>query len=283
MMSEESDEPKTWNYCGYRIINFLCLVIALTLNYVSSAGILSDYGVGDVSRNNPCLITPASYAFSIWAVIYVLTGIAMVYQLFAKQSDELLFEKLGWYVSAQWIVNGAWICVFVQDQDWSWILSPILIFTLLALLMLIVHQIESEREFLSWAEYISYYLGFNIYAGWVTGACIVNLSAAIRRFGWADGSPSMVWTEENWTITIGIVALLIYFSVAYKYTNGVYPAVYTWVSVAIAVEGGGRVERHDNISTAFYILAGINALVSIFFIATNVYGHCVKKSVSDDS
>ena len=56
-----------------RIANPLSFVIAAVVNGLSSTGVLSrGTGVGDVSDNNPTLITPASFAFSIWGVIYTL-------------------------------------------------------------------------------------------------------------------------------------------------------------------------------------------------------------------
>lgn len=65
-----------------KLMNTLAFILTIVLNYISSAGLISPYGVGTISRKYPTKITPASGAFAIWAYIYCLEALFVVYQYF---------------------------------------------------------------------------------------------------------------------------------------------------------------------------------------------------------
>ena len=60
-----------WNKQGWLAVAVLIFFLgSLFVNYQASAGIITDKGVGEVSREYELPITPASWTFSIWAIIY---------------------------------------------------------------------------------------------------------------------------------------------------------------------------------------------------------------------
>ena len=58
------------------ILNVLLFAGQITVNALAATGVLFGKSVGDVSRGNETRITPASYAFSIWSLIYLLQAVS---------------------------------------------------------------------------------------------------------------------------------------------------------------------------------------------------------------
>ena len=55
--------------------NLIGLVAVIVLNVLAATGILGGVTTKEVSDMNKSLLTPESYAFSIWSVIYILLAI----------------------------------------------------------------------------------------------------------------------------------------------------------------------------------------------------------------
>ena len=51
--------------------NLLSVILVLSVNYASQARLWGAPTIGEISRRIQTMITPASYAFAIWGVIYL--------------------------------------------------------------------------------------------------------------------------------------------------------------------------------------------------------------------
>ena len=70
----------------------------------------------------PTLITPASYAFAIWGLIYFSVAVFVVWGLVPSVRDnDLLFHKIGWWFLAGNTFNVLWIITFSQGEPVAWI------------------------------------------------------------------------------------------------------------------------------------------------------------------
>jgi hypothetical protein len=225
----------------YQVLNAVSFLLCVAFNGASASGALTGTRVGAVSDENPTLITPASYAFSIWSIIYTLVGAFAVYQAlppsWCRHDDALIFESIGpWFIAVN-ITNALWLITFTINTEAALWLSTILIFMLLGSIITLyqrsklwqrveVHSSTSRR----WLDFILIDLAFSLYGGWVTVASIVNVSAALYKSGWDGGAIS----PEVWSPLMLFIALIVNSLMVYNKQDAAWPAVLVWAAVAIS-------------------------------------------------
>ena len=75
--------------------------------------------------------------------------------------------------------------------------------------------------------------GLTLYAGWLTAATILNVTATFKSFGFSEFS---WYSEEQITITVLYVAFIIYTLASYLELNPLFGGVFIWVLFAIRNE-----------------------------------------------
>jgi len=276
------------DYGVLRILNVLFFIICVTTNGLGNAKIFSDYDVGQVSDDNPTMITPAGYAFIIWGIIYTLLCITAIYtalpssiceKINMPRNNSLLFDSISYWQVAQYTFNALWIIIFVQNEVWSMIVCLVLIVSLLTSNLFVLTKLEPERKNLNWIEFIGFWVGYSIYTGWVSVATILNVSLVLARLGWKDGDSRMVWTEEGWTILILWVAVGIYVTYVTRWRNPVFGFVLAWASSAIMKKSG---DDYDNSVSANAMGVMITMLVYCTVLAImQLYEYFQKKDEKD--
>lgn len=83
------------------ILNAVAYAVNLVVTY--GIGVLGIGGLpnnSELSEKYPTLITPAGWAFAIWAIIFISQGVFVVAQFFKKyRADPLVQDGVGyWYV-----------------------------------------------------------------------------------------------------------------------------------------------------------------------------------------
>jgi len=282
---EDGESNGSSNNLALRILNLVCFVLAIILNGVAASGTLSGKSIGDIADENPSMFTPDSYAFSIWSVIYALTGLGMVYKLLETCCDafpesvvnDTLYESLRWELPAQWLINGIWCCIFVFDTDTTWVLSMLILLLQVAVNYRIYDVFTKVMGDMNIWEYVFFFLGFALYSGWTISASIANISSGLRRFGFD------AWTEEGWTILMGAVAFVLYQAILFRYgvdkAEPVCPLVFSWVAIAIASarypsislnHTPGKELSNNNVEKFFVAVGIINLIVCTVFVVRNV-------------
>ena len=75
------------------------------------------YGLGFITDEIDAAVTPADYAFTIWALIYSLIFVFVVYQALPSawvpnRNDQLIYYDIGYVFIVNMITNGAWLLIF---------------------------------------------------------------------------------------------------------------------------------------------------------------------------
>lgn len=98
----------------------------IVMNYAST--LVFPKSIGDISRETDSKIAPASWAFGIWGVIYLLTGAFAVYQVLpedwvSERNDSFIFGELSFWFITNFLLNGIWIGLFLSDSVAGFILA----------------------------------------------------------------------------------------------------------------------------------------------------------------
>jgi hypothetical protein len=127
------------------ISNLFILIALIYWNYLSNTGIINNTTIGNISAEYQNLFTPASYAFSIWGIIYValfIFSIKLVFIAFKENDKSGVIQKIGpWMIIAN-ILNGLWIFAWLSEYTG---LSVIIMFSILISLLLLIIRLKMER------------------------------------------------------------------------------------------------------------------------------------------
>ncbi len=164
----------------YQIGNILSLGFALVMNFLVGVQILAVPSIGEVSDRYATLLTPATYAFSIWSLIYVLLVAFVVYQardMFKPDKGNNLPQKMGVYFIIASILNGLWTYVFVSGYI---LVSVGILIGIVVSLFVILYRLDIARDTPTLKTAALVWWPLLIYAGWVTVACVVNVASWLK-------------------------------------------------------------------------------------------------------
>ncbi len=233
-----------------KIIAGLAYFAMVYVNYLANALPINNRGTGAISDAYPNLFAPAGVTFSIWGLIYLMLLMFVVYQFtkLGKQKEELL-RKVNIFFIATSLANISWI--FSWHYDFIW-LSVIIMTALLVLLIKIIDTLNKEQ--LSLQEKIFIQTPFSIYFGWITVACIANITVFLVSLGWNGfGIADFIWTsivllvgaiigilriKRDKNIAYGLVLIWAYLGILLKHlsTNGFnaqYPSIIITVIICL--------------------------------------------------
>ena len=233
-----------------QILNILFFTATIYVNYASSVGVFNNSTQAAISGKYQTLFTPASYGFSIWGIIYLLLLGFVIYQsrsLFVSVSDDRFIEKTGGWFILSCIANSLWCYLFVCDHI---LLSTFVIFFILFCLLQIVQRNKIKRNKAPITTIVFLWWPFIIYSGWLTVACIANVTIYLTKIGW-DG-----WglSPQGWTFILIGIATLLNLIVTWRQNMREFALVGAWGLVAIGV---ANTEGYQAITQMAYVCAGL--------------------------
>ena len=232
-------------------LNLIALVVVICVNILAvSTTLIGGKVTAQISDQNPTLITPAGYVFSIWSVIYILLAVFVISQLLTSGKE--VREKVGWLFIISSILNIVWLFLWQYELL---LFSVVIMFLLLITLILIYLRLDVGKPVTRLREKIVFHLPFSVYLGWITIATIANVAAAAVSINW-DGFGI---SPETWAILVLVIALLIAMLILLTRKDIVYGLVIIWALIGIAV----KQSLNQNIVTMVEIIVIILALTMI--------------------
>jgi translocator protein len=233
-------------------INIGALVLVLLFNFLSNAIPFNGLTQGDLSERYPVLITPATYVFSIWGLIYLGLVAFIIYQAFPAFRENPLVKAVGILFAVSSLFNILWLFAWHYEKvGWSMIIMLLLLASLIAI-YLRVGAVTAEKTIY---DRIVVKYPFSLYLGWITAATIVNFNAWLFSIGWlGTGTGAIVFT-----ILMIVIAVLIALAVFYLRQDYIYAAVFVWALIGIGV-------RHASGPLVLTVFAWLAAAAILFFL-----------------
>lgn len=233
----------------WQIANILSLVFALVANFLVGAQILDVPAIGEISSKYATVLTPATYAFSIWSLIYLLLVAFVVYQardIFKSKSANKLPEQVGpWFVIAS-ICNGLWTYVFVSEMIG---LSVLLLLLLTVSLFIILARLDIATANPPLKTIAFVWWPLMIYAGWVTVASVVNIAS------WLEYLQFSVTPLFAHVVLVALGAILITLLIMRNLRELLLACI--WGIIAIGVE------QVNSVGVTAFTVAGILAVAVV--------------------
>lgn len=249
---------------AYAILNIIVLVAVIFWNYWVNAKGLDGKTISSLSADYENLFTPASYAFSIWGVIFLALfaqAIFFISRAFSPDKDSDFLSQIGPYLIMANIGNGLWVYMWLMEHTG---LSVIVMLGILASLVITILNTNMER----WdaPRPIIFWLWWPValYSGWIAVATIANISAYLGKIGWTGGV-----SEATWAIVMIIVAVVVNLFMVYTRNLREFACVGVWALVAIAA-------RHWETISSIQWTALSGAI--ILFVAISIHGYQNRKT-----
>lgn len=137
------------------------------------------------------LIAPAVPAFSVWSVIYLGLVAYAVWQALPAQATAERHRRLGYWMAASLVLNGAWIlCI---QYDLLGLTVPIIVVLLAVLVQAFRQAVQYPPTRALDAALTDVPLG--LYLGWVCVATAANITAVLTAGGFDGwGMPPELWS-----------------------------------------------------------------------------------------
>ena len=212
-----------------QIGNIAAFIITLAINGLAGTTFLNGRTTAQVSDLYANPITPAGYVFAIWAIIYALLLVFVIYQALPKQKNQPFQKQIGALFILSSIFNIVWL--FLWQYDFITV-SVVVMFALLATLIAIYLRLNIGKPKAPLAEKLCVHLPFSVYLGWITIATIANVAAALVSVGWNGFGLS----AETWAIAAMSIALIVTLIVIAARRDIAYSLVIVWALAGIAIK-----------------------------------------------
>lgn len=228
--------------------NLLAILVAFFTNVLANIAPINGLTIGEISNTlfKDVLITPASYAFAIWGLIYLGLISLAIYQALPNNRNNSYLQRMGYYLVVSSLAQVIWVFLFLSSFFvLSTVAMLIIFFSLLLLYLKLGININSIPKKQKWLVNFP----ISVYLGWITVATIVNFALALSWIKWSGFGLS----DIIWTVIIIILVAILGILIILQRKDTVYCGVFIWALIAITI-------RHlDTLSIA--ITSGISAIV----------------------
>lgn len=200
----------------------------IAFNWLAAIGHVNGVSPSDISDKYPTPVTPASYAFSIWSLIYLGMIAFSIYQLLPVNAAR--FRNIRSLYIMTCALNCGWIYMWHSDQ----IAISLLLIFLLAVCLFLINLTLRETTGLGGFWFAK--APFGLYFGWVTAATLVNF--AILLIHWNVSISASAWTWIGVGLILFAAALGVIIRI--RLVNYLYPLAIAWALAAIGVKQSGQ-------------------------------------------
>jgi benzodiazapine receptor len=187
-----------------------------------------------VAREQETLITPASFAFAMWIVVYALELVFVAVDLFVPQlsmfTDANQPMKLRLCFAMTCVLNTAWVLLMATRHTYA---ATVFIYLLWVFILVLYIYAVNERNARGgdsdWGSYLCNEFPMSVYLAWVTCVAFMHLAMALQV---ADNSYLRLTT---YAALLGTVIVLALVTASYA-QDPVFSLVVIWYLIAVSVK-----------------------------------------------
>lgn len=208
----------------WRIAALVATVANIAFAYLNGRIGTPSSTVADISARYPTLMTPATYAFAIWGVIYACTFLYAAVALVPTELETRMHDRVAPWLVLLNSLSALWVALFSAEQlGPSMLICGAMLVASLSLYAIVSDHIVGEHLSRWWR------VPFGLWLGWLTVALLANLSVAMTAAGW-DGWPS----AALWASLMLVGAAVVAHSIGALFLDPTVAFVVAWAAIAIA-------------------------------------------------
>ncbi|AUG30746.1 MULTISPECIES: TspO/MBR family protein [Microbacterium] len=238
-----------------RQIVVISAVVFMIIAAMVGTGLFGGTNVRDLQGGaldaDATVLAPATPAFSIWSVVYVLMVAYAVWQALPAQRGRERQRRAGWWIALTAVLNGGWLLAA------QFLTLPA---TVIAIIVLLVALVATLRALVrtppeTWADRLLMDGTVGIHLGWVSLATVANITAWLA----ADVVPAMdADSQQLWGVIVLVVVALVGVAVAFGSGGRIAPALaMSWGLVWIGIARTSGEPHAPAVATAAFVVAGV--------------------------
>lgn len=224
---DSANRPPELRSIGFPLLDIVAFAVMLAVNLLVMIAPPYGVSVGDIAARFPALFMPASYAFGIWGLIYLLLLLCVVYAVLPAQRMNRRLDGLESTFVWSCVFNVGWLVAWYVGIMW---LSEIAMLGLLVTLIALYRQLNRTPSPRPAVERWTVDLPFSIYLGWVCVAFVLNTVVLLMDLG-AD----LVTIEPYLTLVLVAVVLILGFVMLFRQRDAAFALTLVWGLVGIAI------------------------------------------------
>jgi len=215
------------------ILNLLGFLGTIAVNALANIIPIGGITTGEVSDLYPNLFAPAGLTFSVWALIYVLLAIFVIYQLLPSvrrdQQKVDFVRRIGPFFLISSLANMGWMFAWHYQNI---ALSLVLMLVLLGSLLMIYLRLGVGQTEVTKATKYAVHLPFSVYLGWITIATIADATALLVGRNWGTFGLG----EQFWAVAVIVVGIAIALAMLLTRKDIYYCLVVDWALLGILLK-----------------------------------------------
>lgn len=218
------------------------------------------------------VLAPATPAFSIWSLVYVLMIAYTIWQALPRQRARERQRRAGWWIAVTAVLNGAWLLTAQFLKLALTVLAIVVLLAALGATLRVLVQTPAE----TWSDRLFMDATVGIHLGWVSLATVANITA------WLSAevvSPMDADRQQLWGVIVLVVVALVGIAIAFGTGGRIAPALaMSWGLVWIGVARTTGEPHAPAVATAAVIVA---AVILISAVVATLRRRVVAGSVGD--
>lgn len=237
---------------SWRWLVLLTLMLSIGLTVVYTFFPEDAIPVSAIFGRHEHLFIPATYTFSVVAIIAASLLVYSFYQLFPAQRYIPIYDKIARPVMFSALLSMAWLYVFTHEYLFiAWLLQ----IGQLVLSLAIFTRIRTEMSTTLYRQYKWIQLPFTTATAWLTFSSIMYAGVWLKSIGY-DGVPF----GENVVAILALLAVTMLANAVHnRYHDFIFPMTIAWCCIGIYVEQRGveKLVALVALSTGIYLVARV--------------------------
>lgn len=230
-------------------LNLAGLVAVVAINFLANWLKFNGQTTGEVVTKDPVSFQPATWAFTIWALIYVVLAVFVVYGFLPGGRRSRRVRRIGPLFLSANLANIAWIFLWHWEQFTATLIVMVILLISLVVIYILAHAPDRQGRAPTRTQRFAIQLPFSLYLGWICVATLANTAVWLDRRHWNDGP----FSPTAWAVIFIVVGLILTAGMALFRHDATFAVVFVWAYVAIAQQQWGH-------SKLVAIVAGVAAV-----------------------
>jgi hypothetical protein len=226
----------------WRIAALVATVANITFNLINGHLGAPTPSVAEISERHPTLLTPASFGFAIWGVIYGATLLYAMFALLPSEAQVRVHDRVAPWLTVLNALASLWVALFTVEQlGPSVLISAAMLAAAFMIYTIVSDHIVSEHLSRWWRA------PFGLWVGWLSVALLVNLNVALVAAGWSGWPSTALWASAAL-----VLAAIGAHSVGALFLDPILAFVVAWAAIAI---GGQHLHESALLATVSIAVA----------------------------
>ena len=245
------------------ICNLLVVIVLIAWNGYANTGNFNGNTVGDLSAEYNNLFTPASYAFSIWGLIFIMLLVFAgygVYCAFAKAKSlqprsyktNFVLTTSPYFLLAN-IFCALWVGLWLEEMIGA---SVLCMLAILICLLICVKKLDMEVWDAPFPILAFVWWPLCLYAGWISVATVANIASYLNGM-------FEIPINQQILAVIGMIIVVTTINLLMVWYRNMreYAAVAVWALVAIYVRHVGELDDIAYLALIAAIVILLNIMI----------------------